>query len=188
MQELTKSSVTYSVTMEDMAAFNLFHFRNSPTIRRMQRRYLIKYSLLMFPIGFCMASFARMPLWPALCVALFGTVSMAAYFLYYQKRGYIPRLRKMVQRLYTEDQNPGVLGEHTLEVDEEGFTDLTAYRHSRYAWGGLVRIEAEPGYTYLYTGSQSAFIIPHQAITDGDFKAVLKQISRHYQPDKTLAR
>ena len=41
----------------------------------------------------------------------------------------------MVRRLYSEDKNPGTLGEHTLDVDEEGFTVATAYQRTRYAWG-----------------------------------------------------
>jgi hypothetical protein len=173
--------------MADLVAFNLHHFRHSPTIRSMQRRSFVISTLAAFFCALGVSLVTRvMPFWPSLLTAFSVAAYTGLYFLYYFKRGYIKRVSKMVRRMYSEDKNPGTLGEHTLEVDEEGFTDLTDYRHTRYAWGALVRIESEPGYTYLYTGSQSAFVIRHEAITSGDFKTVLEQMGRHYQPDKTL--
>ena len=111
---------------------------------------------------------------------------MAGYLHYYYTRGYIGRLGQITRKLYAEDKNPGMVGGHVLEVDEQGFVDRTDYQESRYAWGALVRIEIEPGYTYLFTGAASAFVIPHKAITGGDFPALLEQIRMHYHPERSL--
>ncbi len=187
MQEIGKSSIVYTVTMADLVAYNLYYFRHSSAIRRRQRR-----SLIVVPSGIVAVALAVyfltpiIPLWFCLVWGLCSTLLTVGPMVYYQKRGYIKRVPKMVQQMYSEDKNPGLLGEHTLEVDEEGFTVATDYQHTCYSWGALVRIETEPGYTYLYTGAINGYVIRHDAITSGNFKAVLEQIGRHYQPDKTL--
>jgi hypothetical protein len=188
MQEAASSSVTYTLTMEDLVTFNLFNFRHSPTIRKIQRRALISWPLTTFLCVLGVLLLTRLlPFWPALCTAFACTVWTAGCMVYYQKHGYIKRVRKLAQQIYSENKHPGLIGEHTLEVDSEGITHVNAYSRTRYAWGALERIETEPGYTYLYLGSQT-FILRHQAIISGDFKAFLEQISRHHQPDRAIAR
>ena len=95
-------------------------------------------------------------------------------------------MRKNSAKIYTAEMNPGLLGDHTLEVDEEGFTTRSMYITSRCAWGSLTGIESEPGYTYLMMGVGKALILPHASITSGDLRTVLETIKRHYHPGKAL--
>ena len=186
MQEISASRIVYTLTMEDLITFNLFHFRNSAVVRKTQRRSLVTYSLTTFLCVMGATVFTSLlPFWPAFATAVVSTLWIAGYMLYYQKRGYIKRVRKVVQQMYFENKQPGLLGEHSLEVDEDGITHVSAYSRTRYAWGALERIETETGYTYLYLGAQT-FILRHETISSGDFKTFLEQIGRHHQPDRAL--
>ncbi len=187
MQEIAKTTVVYTLTLEDLTAFNLFSFRNSSTIRAMQRRSLISASLTTFFFALGVSLLMRLPFWASLWYPIACMVGTAAYFRRYHKHGYIKRLGKLVERTYSENKQPGLLGDHTLEVDAEGITHVNPYSRAQYAWGALERIETEPGYTYLYLGAQT-FIIRHEAIVSGDFKAFLEKISQHHQPGRTIAR
>ncbi len=173
--------------MDDLVAFNVFHTRNSPSLRKMRRRAIVNIAVFMFLLLFGVAQGLTAPFGSALLTAIIGAATAAGYVFLFQKTRFVPRIRKVVQAVFSDDNNPGLIGEHTLEVDEEGFTHTTRVCTSRYSWGGLVRVESEPGYTYLYTGAQSAHVIPHAAITSGNFRAVLEQIKQHYHPEAALS-
>lgn len=188
MQEIVKSSVVYTLALEDVIASNLFYFRNSSTIRNMQRRSLIMASLTAFFCGLGVPLLTGlMPFWPSLVVAIACTAYTAGYYRYYHKRGYIKRVRKMVKKMIAENKSPGLLGEHTLEVDEEGIIHINAFTRSHYTWGALNKIETEPGYTYISLGTQT-FIIRHEGIVSGNFKGFLERIGQHHQPGQMIAR
>ena len=187
MEEIARTSVVYNVTMDDMVAFNEFHMRGSRTMRSIWRRCLVAFPLLAFVFSMALLWHGEMvSVWPALFTAAVCAAGAAGYVLLL-KHLYAGRLRKSVRALYSEDQNPCALGEHTLEVDEEGFTVVSRYSRCRYAWGALVKVETEPRYSYIYLGAVNALVIPHGEIVSGDFRAVLEQIGRHYHPDKALA-
>ena len=110
MHEAGLSRIVYTTTMEDLVAFNLFHFRYSPTIRSMQRRSLIISTFAIFFFAFGIYYGMRlMPLWPSLLAALAVAVYIVLYFLWYFKRGHVKRVSKMVRRMFVEDKNPGML-------------------------------------------------------------------------------
>jgi len=125
---------------------------------------------------------------PGLVGASVGAGVVAAFYAWYFKFAYPGRLRKVLKKLYAEDKNPGVLGARSLEVDEGGFTLTTAFSQTRCAWGQLVRIESEPGYTYLFTSSVNAVAIPHASIEAGNLRGILAEVERHYHPEKVLAQ
>ena len=174
--------------MDDLVAANIYHTKNSPTVRSMQRRQMMSLVPVMFIATFILAN--ALPHSPGisypLIVAAVCASWTAGYLIYYYKHGYIKRMRKMLAKLYSEGKSPSMLGEHVLEVDENGFTDRTKVNESRYSWGALQRIESEPGRTYLYVGAVNAFVIPHSAITEGNLAALLEQVKIHYRPDAAL--
>jgi hypothetical protein len=189
MSQIVRPRIRYNVTIEDLVAFNVFYARTSPTIRSLQRRYRMITLPIVFLMTFVIELFTRhhLGIWYPLIVASITTLALAVYLNYYYKSGYLSRLRHTARKLYSENKNPGVVGEHILEVDEQGFINRTEFKEARYAWGALVRIESEPNYTYLFTGPGSAFVIPHQSLIEGDFPSLLEQIRLHYKPDQALA-
>jgi hypothetical protein len=183
MQETGKTSIVYALTIKDLVAYNLFAFRTSPKVREIQHRILISRTLVTF---FCVLPVlwftGLLPFWPSLGTSLLCTLWAVGCTLYYQRRGYIKRVRKLVEK---QELPPGWQGEHTLEVDEDGIIVTSAYSRVQYAWGALQRIESEPGYTYIFLGGL-AYIIRHDAIMSGDLPTCLEQIGRHFQSDRKL--
>lgn len=181
MQNTEPARLVYSLSMEDLAAQQLFQFRHSPTVRKTLRRSMIGSSLAVFLCILCATWLTRLtPFWLSLVAAIAGTLWTVGYYLYFQKRGYIKRVRKLVQNMYAENRSADLLGEHTLEVDAEGITHISAHSRTRYAWEALRKIESEPGYTYMYLGPL-VFVIHQEAILSGDIKVFLEQIGRYHQ-------
>lgn len=189
MSDTAKTMIRYEVTIDDLVAFNVSYMRTSSMIRSMQRRQMLVGVPLAFVGTFGLTS--TLPHFPGivhpLIMATAAALWTAGYLSYYYRRGYINRVRKLVTKVYSEGKSPGLLGEHVLQVDENGFTDRTKFNESRYAWGGLMHVEGGPGHTYLYIGAANALIIPHAGITDGDFPALLEQVKMHYRPDAALS-
>ena len=189
MEEVAKNTIKYDMSIDDLTAFSLYYARSSPALRSTQRRYAMVWLPILFmatlALGFKLPD-ASLPMTP-LILAVSTTVIMAGYLAYYFKYGWLQRYRRVIGKLYAEGKSPGLVGEHTLEIDENGITERTEFKETRHAWGGLVRIESEPGYTYLFTGASSAIIIPHQSITDGNFPALLEQVKLHYRPDAKIS-
>ncbi len=188
MSELAKTSIKFNVTMDDLAEYNVFYSLTSPTIRALRRNRIIIMVPLVFALSFLTANLVthHLDLIFSILTACFSTAAFGVYLYFFYRYLYLPKIRKLARKLYSEDKNPGMVGEHTLEVDEQGFVERTAFRETRFSWGALTRIENTPGYTYLFVGAASAFIIPHKSIIEGDFPALLKQIQQHYKPEQTL--
>ena len=186
MEEIGKSSIVYNVSLEDLGKVQHVFSRTSKTIRqaRLRRSIGIPVSIFLIVLGALVASSADVG--TALYMALLGSLYVAGILYLSVKYQYPRRLKKMLRRLLDEDRNPGLIGERTLEVDEDGFTLTTGYSQTRCAWGQLVRIESEPDYTYMYTGAGNAVIIPHTSIEAGNLRALLAEVERHYHPEKLL--
>jgi hypothetical protein len=187
MSSQPTAQIRYELTLDDLIAFNLFTFRNSPTIRSLQ----VRNTLITSPIVFVIALALGMVVphhnhWYPLVVAGLSTGSLGAYYAYYFKRGYIKRCSDHVRKIYAEGSNPGLIGEHVLEVDSEGIVSRTQYSESRLAWGALTKVENEPGFTYLFTGANRAITIPHNSIVEGSLPALLQVVRANYHADAKL--
>jgi hypothetical protein len=175
--------------MDDLFKYNLFFNRTSKTVQKARRRVMIAGPVCMFLISFgIIISSIQDSMWPAFIGSLIGAGVLALFYAWYFKYLYPARLRKLLKKLYAEDKNPGAIGERSLEVDENGFTLTTPFSQTRCAWGQLVRIESEPGYTYLFTSSVNAVPIPHASIEAGNLRAILAEVEKHYHPEKLLAQ
>lgn len=182
----------YRVTVEDVVAFNEFHCLRSPTAiqKRQRKRVIVSVvaALVYFVIGcYIQASTSwGTGLWFPI---LFGLTIGAICYVIASPRFAIPHLlRYIVRKRYAKPDMSKFLGEHTLEVDDQGFTHRTNYSETRYAWGALERIETEQDRTYLYISAIQAIVIPHKNIEEGNFTALLEAMKAHYTPGQVLAR
>ena len=197
-EQSAQIAIRYNVTMDDLVAFNEYHMLLSPQALR-KRRQLIAILTAVFVVEFgVVGTLARGLLppgtgWWSWCLPpLFAFVfGGAAFFLvrrsFNRKKPKLPKwMQNRIRKLYSAGENKSIIGEHILEVSENGFNDRTAYNESRYTWGTLERIETTEEHTFLFIGALNAFVIPHNRITEGDLPAVLQAIKLHYKPLQRL--
>jgi hypothetical protein len=81
-------------------------------------------------------------------------------------------------------KNTGVVGEHTLEIKEEGVEESTAFNKSLHRWNLSFKIRARLGYVWIYPTDGQFFIIRNDpALCQGDMAAFLDAIRvRMHQP------
>ena len=75
-------------------------------------------------------------------------------------------------------KDQGVLGEHTLEITDDGLIELTEVNRSLYNWRTTFRILETRNYAYVYISATHAHIVPKNPLPiDGsvdDFLAALR--------------
>jgi hypothetical protein len=148
--------VQYQLNLDDVVAFNLYHFSRS---KEAQRRIRLNQLL-----GIIFVLFIAL-MWPRwglglrtfffIGYSLFLLLGYPAYYRWFVKRN--------AQKTYSEGQNKGVLGNHIIALDSDGVIEISDVGETRTTWSGVEKIEANDKYIFLYTGSLMAHIIPRRA-------------------------
>ena len=173
-----------------MMAFNWFHLMWSEEgIRRRKRTRIIAVTLLA-AMGLFFGSLISQslptvfPSWTAFAAATAG--GLLGWVLSLPQMSTPVLLRYLVRKTYSKPDMQKYLGEHRLEVDDQGIRHRTSVSETRLAWGALHRIESERDYSYWYINSRQAIVIPHQNIVEGSFPALLARVKEHYKPGELL--
>lgn len=155
--------VEYQLTLEDLVAFNWHYSRTSATARR------IYWSNLAWMI--C-ATLIVVVIWPGWGVwgRVLYFIGFSLVFLLIYPAYYRWIVTHNSRKLYSEGQNKGVIGNHIIAIDAEGFTETSDVGESRTTWDGVERIDQSDEYVLLYTSPVMAHIIPKRAFV-GDHEA-----------------
>ena len=170
----------YENTINDMLAFQEFHYAHSPTAKRVMSGYRWGGTVVLFIFSYILwrgHSLASNLFFASFGSGLYAFVSPAIC-----RRS----LRRQALKMYSEGDNKGLTGEHELELIEGGFIERTPYNETKIAWGAVERIETTQDYTFIYINSVMALTIPHNSILEGDYKAFMEQIGQRFQPNQIL--
>jgi len=83
------------------------------------------------------------------------------------------RIKKFSKR------NEGIIGEHSIEISEEGVREITKVNNSLNLWNGITKIKQDNSYIYIYIKEFEAHIIPKKSFKSEEeansyFKDALK--------------
>lgn len=148
--------IQYELTEDDYIRFNLSHIKRSKTGKRMLLLQRIIGPIIFLGAYFVLAMWLQETDW-----WLYGIYGIASilWFLFYPK--YFERhVRKQTRRLIDERSNEGMIGPHTMDLDENGLRDLNEFGETRVSWAGIKEVVEENDYVYLYNSSISAYILP----------------------------
>lgn len=178
--------IRFERTMDDMIAFNEFHYSHSPVVKKISFRY--QWGGALFIVIFSnMVGHWIMPEAPPLLmlsVSLVGAVIFASRASAILKK----RMNHNTRKMLAEGRNASFLGEQQLELTDIGLTARSDYIETKLAWGAIERIESTPDYTFLYLNSVQAYVISHNKIIEGDCRMLLAEIGRRFQPGQRLER
>jgi hypothetical protein len=184
-------SIRYDVTLDDLVAFNEFHWlRSGEAVRKRQKGAPvgalvvgIVYWLMLSMLSLMLQSTFGLWLSPVLALVV-------AAFVFWRMRRSTPKWPKWMQRrvrnMYSTGANKATLGEHVVKADNSGLFNTTAYSTTQFAWGALEKIETHGDYTYLYISAVQAIVVPHTRILEGDFAKFLMAVRAHYKADQKL--
>jgi hypothetical protein len=173
--------VEYSLGLEDLLAFNLYHGTHSPTLRRQQ---VISRLALLFGVAvgwLLMSEIAGKIVGPSAWIifgfaaALVGVVFFVSYPALLRHR-----MRRLVGRMYMEGQNRGLFTRRRLTITPETITDATEISVTTMKWVAVEKIAIDQRHVYFYTGSASALILPKAAFgTEAEFNEFVETAQRY---------
>ena len=148
--------INYSLTEEDFLNFNMFHIKNSKTaIRALNMQRFIT------PIIFLILSYVISKVGNISFLELFITFLIVSilWIIFYPKYFYHHIIRH-VKKMIKEGKNDGLIGQHSLNMTEEGIVDSTSFDENKVTWSGIKAFKEDKKYFYLYNSSVSAYILP----------------------------
>jgi hypothetical protein len=181
MQETEKLQITYNLSLEDLAS--VFVYQNAPSAE-MKRKY--SQSCVLVGVGVFVAftfGFSVLLGWDIMgavrCATLAGAFATYSYWRYYRKLE-IESLRQQAVVLYTNNFYPGLIGEHTLEIDANGIVHKSSVCRSEYIWEALHKIEFTDGYTLLHIASL-VFTLHPTSVTSGNLSTFLEGVTKYHK-------
>jgi hypothetical protein len=153
-------------------------------MKRLTARYQWTNALAILVFSFILDHwfFPQIPVLFLLVAALIGSI----YFAVRAPNILLRKMKRNLIKMYAEGQNKTMLGEQELEVSDVGLVERSKFSETKMAWGAIERIETTPDHTFVYTSSTNAYIIPHHKIIQGDYRTLMAEISRRFQPGQNL--
>lgn len=155
--------IQYENSIQDYINFNLFHYKNSKSSRRI--KYFLQFILPIYLLVFYLLPnladrliFSYFFMW-----AVFSSVYIT--FIHYLLSSY---LRLRVKILYAEGKKTQNIGTHKMTLDDEGITDESPNELTKINWEGISKISKDAHNIYIYTSAMNAFVIPLKYFNDTD--------------------
>jgi hypothetical protein len=156
--------ITFEVGPDELVAFNLYHLKHSPTVRRQYRIRLFTVPLLMALVAITLFLSAddKLAALPALVVVGFLCLVYLLLFPGLRRRG----IKKQVRRLIAEGKNAGIFGQHRISITPQEVREVLSVGDSSRRWSAIERIAETDDHVFIYISALSAYIIPKLAFNN----------------------
>jgi hypothetical protein len=160
--------ISFNIDKEDYWQFNKHVIMNN---LKYKRRFLI--SLIILPIMMSIIFLLiKLPTWYSWTAGI--VLGLGLHWYSYK------RFKSRVLSLV--DDKPGLLGEHTIKLSDEGITESTSVNEGIYNWDGIRSIEQNERYIFIFLNQTMAHIIPKRAFVDPESASLfLQEVQSRWQ-------
>ncbi len=165
--------IRYTVSLDDIVAFNRFHCSNSRTAKRVRLRCDILVAAVWLGAGGLSSALHHS------FVPLIIGGAFALCWCVTSKRRSASQCAKLARKFFEEGKNKGSLGAQLLRLSEDGVEESNDYGSKFTRFNAIERVESTDQHTFIFTGAASAYIIPHGKVVEGDvtvFRAALEDM------------
>ena len=169
----TKWLLEFTPSLEDGQIFNLYHHRNSPTLRKQYFIGQIITTVIVFAgiflLFYLITNISPGPTPPEViysfsCLAFI----LAAFIFFYYPHGYKNKIFKDTEKLYNETDGGYVSEKCTMLVNSDGLQVTSKTGEGKLEWGSMDKIVVNNDYIYIYVNAVDAIIIPERAFSSDD--------------------
>lgn len=148
-------NIEYRNTAEDLLHLNLYHFQQSPALRR--KRFLFRFG---FPIVLVIGIII-LKLTANISILIMLPVGFVIVFwVAYMPRVLRSNVTKQVKKLYNKDLVKDTVCKHRLSLTPDGITDNTELKKIKTPWADVHKMVVTDRYLFIYIAEESAYIIP----------------------------
>lgn len=146
----------YDLTENDYINFNIYHMKNSKSLKRamMINRFLVPLIFLVMPFILYYISDISFTYWALIFILVY-----ILWVSFYEN--YVYRInRKRIKKMLKEKGNEGLIGENVLEIDENNIKVTNDSGENTIYVKSIKNIVENDEYIFIYINSISAIIIP----------------------------
>jgi len=163
--------ITFKNDLQDLIAFNKYAVNTLPLFKKKKRFFVFIFPiLLLVAVGFFSVRDRDIN---QLFIGLLIIVIYEICYFIIHKRG-IPR---MITKLSKDQSFKTMLGEHTMEITEEGIIEKTEFNERTDYWKSITGIKTDNDRTYIFIGPINAHVINRNEILSGDLNAFVEEIN-----------
>jgi len=170
--------IRFERTVEDIMVFKDYHLMNSTLVKRFVflYRWLGALICLAFFLFFGSLFPSGAPRLFMYAMALIAPSLFAAYA--YRITQWQTRCSK--SKVMADGDYVKFVGQQQLELTDTGFQTHSDYFQAKIAWEAIDHIVSTSDHTFIYLDPNNAYIIPHDKVFEGDFRALLAELHRRH--------
>jgi hypothetical protein len=168
--------IHYEVNLDDLIAWNLYHFDHSPAMKR--SRAIIVWGVAVvipLPIAFQAIHKPEVPILVhaiALSLVLIVAVVWVLAVPPYLRWATVRQARKM----YAEGANKGTLGPHELELTDTRLIERTPVNEYSVTLESIERVARSDTHPFVYLSAVLAHVIPRAALGERDYEEFVQAL------------
>lgn len=166
--------IQFETTIDDLIAFNKYHYANSSTFQKQKKRDTIILPIIIFVL--LITLYALIQSWEIL---LFGLIFLSLY-IFFILRAYKSGIYKNVKKIIEEQDTKGTIGKHILKINEDGLTEITEVNERKDKWSGVQKIVVDNDHAFIYVGTLQAHVIPKGRIIEGNFDEFIERAESYW--------
>ena len=169
-------SIRYELDIDDLIEYNMHMFFSTDYGARIKRlvRTLLFFvfllgSALLYVIYYRTVSLTGI-------IVIIGIFFLAMLGVMY----FVPHLLRWnimsnVRAAFGKGENPGLTGEHNVEIREEGIRSLSEYGWNTFPWRIVRKIDETEGHIFIFVSEAQAVLIPKKKV-EGDLAGFMKEV------------
>jgi hypothetical protein len=175
--------IVYETTIDDMVAFNRYHFTHSRYVRRLRAAWVWGTSCAIVGLGL-ISVVSDDPL-ASKVVVVAVLVVIAGLNALFQSWFYPRNLDRHTRKMYKEGKNKGVIGHRELELNDSGLVSRSEIGASMVFIEAIEKVVSNEKYVFIYMSAIMAYVIPRDAVSEGNcdqFVEALRQRISNLSP------
>lgn len=167
--------ITFSLTIDDMVAFQRYVAHTSPLARRSFWTTLVMIPLLLVfvSLAFSSSGSGGSTMW---LITLSLSALWLVFFPILYRRGLDQNMRRTVEQV----GGKGMLGLHTVEISEQDILEITEVSKSRRLWKGIERVVENDTHMFIFLKPVVAHVIPKRAFETPQHAQTFFNLARTY--------
>lgn len=175
--------IRFEITIDDIVAFNRFHFQNSPAFRRQVWTQMLMVPVIIAGLYFLIYlnrdPFDDMGEFPWIFAMAWVVISLAwavgIRWQIYQSLG------KNTRKFLAEGSNRIILGWREMELTNRRLIIRTELTDSSFDLRAVEKIVHNEDYTFVYIASIQAYIIPMNLYPEDEYRAFAAELREAWE-------
>jgi hypothetical protein len=183
--------IRYENSIDDFVALARFHNDHSPAARRVRVRATWVFAIVSLAVtaffGFKVSELLDEQGWGqegrifSLGIVSFLVLCILGAIIR-MPGGFRRSAERHARRMYAEGANKGVLGPRELELVGNDLISRSAYAESRLRLEIVERVVTDEDYTFIFINAVTAYIIPHDTVSEGNLEKFTEAINNRIFP------